>query len=390
MKKMAIFLNSRSEIGGVEKMILDWLQFIDFRNIKVFLFIRKGHFSELINSFIEKKNTHNLIISYTPDIDARYIPVNFIFKRLSSLKPDILFFINSWYDAFNWKHFCTGRLFSRNIYCSIHLTIFENDNFKKKKWFGFIPGFGLWRLVKIIDMKIRFLFCKKIFVVSPLIIEQFKKYHLASSKKILLLLHGISREKIKYNRRLNEHEYVIVAAVRFVPVKKIDRLLGAFLLFGLRNKDLLRKIRLKIAGIGPLLEEFKKRVETFPQIIKERIEFLGFINDMDSLWSESDFSILTSNFEGFPITIVESMAKGCIPIFGKWLHLPNYINDNSYVVEKRNVYAFSNKIKEIVSLSVDEILLKKQSCVRLVQEKFILNINANKFLSQIDCPIEQH
>lgn len=45
----------------------------------------------------------------------------------------------------------------------------------------------------------------------------------------------------------------------------------------------------------------------------ERVKFLGYVSDMPSLWPALDCLLLTSRYEGLPITILEAMACG-VPI----------------------------------------------------------------------------
>jgi glycosyltransferase involved in cell wall biosynthesis len=43
------------------------------------------------------------------------------------------------------------------------------------------------------------------------------------------------------------------------------------------------------------------------------VKFLGYVGDMPSLWPALDCLLLTSRYEGLPITILEAMACG-VPI----------------------------------------------------------------------------
>jgi glycosyltransferase involved in cell wall biosynthesis len=71
----------------------------------------------------------------------------------------------------------------------------------------------------------------------------------------------------------------------------------------------------KIAGDGPqlaqLIEHFEKK-----KYSNISIEFLGLIahERMTELWTDSDISILFSEFEGMSISMLESMGQGCVPI----------------------------------------------------------------------------
>jgi len=66
-----------------------------------------------------------------------------------------------------------------------------------------------------------------------------------------------------------------------------------------------------IAGEGPErahLEEMSQRLG-----IASRVRFLGFVKDMPELYQSLDLLLLTSHFEGTPLTVLEAMAMG-VPV----------------------------------------------------------------------------
>jgi glycosyltransferase involved in cell wall biosynthesis len=63
-----------------------------------------------------------------------------------------------------------------------------------------------------------------------------------------------------------------------------------------------------IAGTGPEEQELRERVTRLG--IGERVRFLGYVGDMPSLYPALDALMLTSRYEGLPITVLEAMATG--------------------------------------------------------------------------------
>lgn len=66
-----------------------------------------------------------------------------------------------------------------------------------------------------------------------------------------------------------------------------------------------------IGGTGE--EEAALRAQVGRLGLGERVTFLGYVGDMPSLWPALDCLLLTSRYEGLPITILEAMACG-VPI----------------------------------------------------------------------------
>jgi glycosyltransferase involved in cell wall biosynthesis len=66
-----------------------------------------------------------------------------------------------------------------------------------------------------------------------------------------------------------------------------------------------------IAGEGPELTALKKISQKLG--IASRVRFLGFVGDMPELYKSLDLLLLTSDFEGTPLTVLEAMAMG-VPV----------------------------------------------------------------------------
>jgi glycosyltransferase involved in cell wall biosynthesis len=72
------------------------------------------------------------------------------------------------------------------------------------------------------------------------------------------------------------------------------------------------EITLTVAGDGPDLPELRKRSVR----LANRITFLGRVSAerLQGLWAEHDVLLMPSRFEGSPLTLIEAMAAGCIPV----------------------------------------------------------------------------
>ena len=87
-----------------------------------------------------------------------------------------------------------------------------------------------------------------------------------------------------------------------------------FLLFLKVASNILKKypeIRFAIAGTGPLDTILRAEAENLG--ISSRILFLGHVSNRQSLYHALDILMITSDFEGTPMTLLEAMASG-IPV----------------------------------------------------------------------------
>ena len=133
---------------------------------------------------------------------------------------------------------------------------------------------------------------------------------------------------------------------RLKNLKKI-RLISNCLLYTSEYKDW----ELTIVGDGPDILRLKNITEN-KNI--QSVKFVGFQNPK-SFYEKASILLLTSDYEGFPLTITESMNFGVIPIvYGSYSAAYDIISDNySGMISKPNngfdEEDFTNKLKMLLS-----------------------------------------
>lgn len=96
----------------------------------------------------------------------------------------------------------------------------------------------------------------------------------------------------------------IVGVGSLSPRKRWDRLLLAAVELKRRGLDFL----IRIAGDGPLRESLRRRAQDLG--LANRIEFMGYTEDITKLLSHAAFLVHTADHEGCPNVIMEAMACG--------------------------------------------------------------------------------
>ncbi|WP_158883504.1 glycosyltransferase [Amycolatopsis anabasis] len=101
---------------------------------------------------------------------------------------------------------------------------------------------------------------------------------------------------------LSSQDSVALCVARLEPQKRHDVLLEAWARLG-------GPAVLLIAGDGSLRGALERRCADLG--IEERVRFLGNRNDVPALLAAADVTVLTSDWEGLPIAVLESLAAGC-------------------------------------------------------------------------------
>lgn len=105
-----------------------------------------------------------------------------------------------------------------------------------------------------------------------------------------------------------EFQWVVVG--RLSPEKAIHRAIEAFA--GLAPA--FPEWTLAVAGDGPQRDQLQRLIHRFG--VSDRVRLLGWVADVPALLAAADAFVLTSRYEGFPVSLLEAMAAGlpCVAV----------------------------------------------------------------------------
>jgi glycosyltransferase involved in cell wall biosynthesis len=108
--------------------------------------------------------------------------------------------------------------------------------------------------------------------------------------------------------------------------------------------DLVPPVYFAVAGGGPILQHLSDHAAELG--VGDRVSFLGSRDDVPRLLRGSDLFVLSSAWEGLPITVLEAMAAGVPCVSTAVGGVPEVIRDgvNGYVVPPRDHEALADKI----------------------------------------------
>lgn len=287
-KKDLLFAAVNLDIGGIEKALLNLVNRIDLNkyNVTVLLEEKKGIFIKDIKEGINLKeikvnNNKNVIIRKLINYTTKYIYKVYNFKNYD---------FSCCYATYSYSCSKLSLISSDNTCLFIHsdyrriykddkdfYNFFESRNIKEYKNIIFVSkenrkGF----IEKYKDLK------DKCLVFNNFI----------DTEEIIRL----SKEKIKEEKSSNKL-FVFVGRLDDTS-KKLSRQIN--LVKNIKNIDLW------IIGDGPDKDRYVKEVKD--NNLTDRIKFLGKQKNPFKYMKEADYIILTSDYEGFPVTYLEAIT----------------------------------------------------------------------------------
>ncbi|MEL6494402.1 MAG: glycosyltransferase family 4 protein [Cyanobacteria bacterium J06623_7] len=132
----------------------------------------------------------------------------------------------------------------------------------------------------------------------------------------------------------------VAMVARFDRQKDHDTLIKAF-------KDL--NAKLILIGDGPTLATTQQKVARLN--MSDRVEFLGFRQDIAEILSQVQIYTLVSNWEGLPCTIIEAMRAGLPVVASDVGGVKEIVLDGQtgYVVDRGDAVTLSQKLSYLIS-----------------------------------------
>lgn len=113
--------------------------------------------------------------------------------------------------------------------------------------------------------------------------------------------------------------------------------------------------------------------------LSERILYIGQRSDVLELLNQSDAMCLSSIWEGLPITLLESLSVGCIPICTPVGGIVDVIDDNrcGILATSTDEQAYYDALKRYLAMSPLQIAAMKSECCEEFQKYDITRIAAS-------------
>lgn len=281
--KIAHVINSLG-VGGAEKLLLDILPLLNKKGVKTDLILLSTDDSVFAKSISKDINFNVINLNFK----SPYNPLVIIKLLKYTRHYDIIhshLFPTFYYIAFI-------KLFNKRL--KVILTEHVTNTFRSK-----------YKLLKKLDA---FVFSLYDIIISISDDVEKKLVSLNCSNKSILIPNGINTDLYRqakpadlsvFNNNANINFIIQVSAFR--PQKDQETLIKSLLY-------LPENVNLLLVGVGPEKQKHEMLVSKLK--LQNRVFFLGARIDIPNLIKASDLVVLSTNYEGFGLAIVEGMAAG--------------------------------------------------------------------------------
>lgn len=211
-------------------------------------------------------------------------------------------------------------------------------------------------------------------VLSPSYIPRFYEiFKLKDEGKVIAIPNPITMTATEVCAGEKENIFLVVARLS-EKQKNISAILRIWKEFCKQNND----YQLQIVGYGPDEEQLKAYAASLQL---RNIAFMGRTHEPQKFYSRAKFFLMTSRYEGFPMTIIESMLFGCIPIVYNSFSAINDIitnGENGLLVPNNDEKAFLHAMLDLANDHHRQEVIRKQVAPSLT--KFSLEKVTEKWM----------
>ncbi len=142
------------------------------------------------------------------------------------------------------------------------------------------------------------------------VIKEAQKGRFFKTKKAVTILNGIDTEKFNNSDKLNRKKSKLTVGLvaRFRPQKRVDKWAEV----AAEIKKLSPHFSFLMVGDGPSDALLREKINEFG--LQQDIRLPGQQTDTFAAYQQIDIFLLTSDFEGLPLALLEAMSCGCVPV----------------------------------------------------------------------------
>lgn len=174
--------------------------------------------------------------------------------------------------------------------------------------------------------------------------------------------------------KMNESTKVFVNVARICEAKNQQLILKAFKKLGESGENVIALI------IGSYLPEEKEFYENLLKLKPENVFFIGKVNNVGDYLLNADVFLMSSIYEGLPISLLEAMSAGAIPICTPAGGILNVVKPSiGYLSKDFSEEAFLNEIKKYLNSTIETKANLSKAAMSLYQNEYSMKSCAKKY-----------
>ena len=321
MKKIAVILPS-FDVGGTENMVANLAKYID-----------KDKFELLIISLSYPLNTHvqriiedsGVKISYAMKGNVRSWKVFYnVWKALYQFKPNLIH-SNMYAFAFCVPYLLTHKIMLLHTIHNKPVNEFKN---KYKRLISF-----LYKINKAVPV-----------AISHIVEKEMKEVYKNSISTIERVYNPVEIKKFYTERKYKDSGSIIfINVARFMKQKNQELLIDAFAEV---TKEF-NNVKLFLVGDGELKQNIEYRIKKYN--IDDKVVLVGNVSNVNYYLSNADIFVLSSDYEGLPLSILEAMASGLPIISTNVGGVGDIVTNNGILVSAKDKVGLVKAMKELAS-----------------------------------------
>lgn len=214
-------------------------------------------------------------------------------------------------------------------------------------------------------------------LLSTTFIDQMEtEYNLPDKSKLYSIPNPLSFNTILDFKKVRLKEKNVLIISRLDNTQK--NLISALRIWKEIEKKGYRDWSLIMAGAG---NDERMILEYAKSLKLNQFKFIGKVEEPEKFYESSSIFMMTSNYEGFGLTLTESLQYGCIPIaFDTYSSLHDILLNgyNGYIIPKNDEKLYAEKLEYLI---INENIRVEMSCNGInSSKKFSIEIIGQKWL----------
>lgn len=340
------------EIGGAESLVISLLTNYNHKKEKIILIMLFNKDKNLYEDILSK---YPIEIIYMNKRNGADLSLFFsLYKILNKIQPDIIHT-----HLYSSSYVLPWKVFHNNVfwYHTVH-------SVAEKELYSFH--------IKLMKIAYYFNLAQPV-AISDLIKKSIIDFYNVSENRVKTIYNGINLENYKVDKK----QYFFNDKINLVSVGRLTTVKNHMMLLRVLKKINNNKFSLTIVGGGDQKNILNKYI--IDNNLGDMVKMVGETNNVVNYLKLADIFVLTSIYEGLPISIIEAMAAG-LPIVSSDVGgvsdiVKNEVNgflfnkDDDEALEKILINYLNNK-----SLIENQGIYNKKDC-----QKYDIKIIAKKY-----------